>query len=154
MPVEIVDETGVPAALVSLAETAATAVLTALSRDDAELCVVLCDDSRMRELNHEWRGKDAATDVLSFSQVEGEPMPGAMLGDVVVSMDTLRRQAADGGWSEGEELVRLLLHGMLHLVGHDHEVEEDAVAMRAEEGRIVDLLAAQGIACAWEEGAA
>jgi probable rRNA maturation factor len=154
MPVEIVDETGVPAALVTLAEAAASAVLGAISREDSDLCVVLCDDSRMRELNHEWRGKDSTTDVLSFSQIEGEPMPGSMLGDVVVSIETMRRQAADGGWSEGEELVRLLLHGMLHLVGFDHEDESDARVMRSEEGRIVALLAARGIACAWEEGAA
>jgi probable rRNA maturation factor len=138
--------------LVSAARHAADAILACLAREDAELCVVLVDDVRMRQLNRDWRGKDAATDVLSFSQLEGEAMPLAclMLGDVVVSVDALRRQAADGGWAIEEELARLLLHGVLHLLGFDHEHEDDARAMRAEEGRLVGLLADRGVACAWE----
>ena len=138
--------------LAAAAEKAATAVLACLDRSDDELCVMLVDDERMRELNRDWRGKDSTTDVLSFSQLEGEEMhSGAvLLGDVVVSVDVLRRQAAEGGWTVEEELARLLLHGVLHLLGFDHEHEDDARAMRAEEGRLVALLAERGVACAWE----
>ncbi len=93
--------------------------------------------------------------MLSFAQLEGEQVPGqsGMLGDVVISMDTTARQAAEGGWTLGEELVRLVLHGVLHLLGHDHEQEDEARVMRAEEARLAALLADAGIACAWEEGA-
>ncbi|MFN2376128.1 MAG: rRNA maturation RNase YbeY [Candidatus Binatia bacterium] len=137
------------------AERIARAILACLSRDDDELSVVLVGDARMRELNSEWRSKDSPTDVLSFSQLEGDEVPAAggatLLGDVVVSVDTLRRQAAEGGWRVEEELARLLLHGVLHLLGYDHELEEDAHRMRAEEGRLVRLLEAHGIDCAWEE---
>jgi probable rRNA maturation factor len=138
--------------LESAAGKAADAILSCLDRQDDELCVMLVGDERMRELNLQWRGKDTTTDVLSFSQLEGDEIasPALMLGDVVVSVDVLRRQAADGGWTVEEELTRLLLHGVLHLIGFDHEVEDDARVMRAEEGRIVGLLAARGIACAWE----
>jgi probable rRNA maturation factor len=177
MPVEIVDETGDasssasiptsaarssggPAAgrpLAAVAQQAAGEILSCLGRADDELCVVLVGDARIRELNRDWRDKDSPTDVLSFSQIEGESLASSssamMLGDVVVSVDTLRRQAADGGWSDQEELVRLVLHGVLHLLGFDHEREEDAETMRAEERRIVRMLASRGIGCAWEEDA-
>ena len=157
MPVEVVEESGRAAdALAAYAEAVASAILVCLGREQDELCVMLVDDARMRELNRDWRGKDATTDVLSFSQLEGEAMASAavMLGDVVVSVDTLQRQATDGGWTAREELARLLLHGVLHLLGHDHEREADALVMRSEEARLVGLLAAKGIACAWEEDAA
>ncbi|MFN2427502.1 MAG: rRNA maturation RNase YbeY [Candidatus Binatia bacterium] len=153
MPVEVLDETGEVSEFLSAAETAAAAILDCLGRNDAELCVMLVDDERMRELNSQWRGKDSTTDVLSFSQLEGEEMNAQadMLGDVVVSVDVLRRQAADGGWTVEEELTRLVLHGVLHLLGFDHDNDDDARAMRAEEGRIVALLSARGIGCAWED---
>jgi len=136
------------------------------------------DDERIRELNREWRDKDAPTDVLSFPQLDAPASSMAaadtsadaaqaavvmlgdaaqtaavMLGDVVISVDTLRRQAEAGGWTEEEELARLILHGVLHLVGMDHEDPDDARVMRAEEARIVRVLAGRGIACAWEDRA-
>jgi len=168
MPVEVLDETvevssdaGAPeeschSPLATAASGIATAILACLERSAADLSVMLVDDLRMRELNREWRGKDSTTDVLSFSQLEGAPVtsPAVMLGDVVVSVDVLRRQAADGGWTVEEELARLLLHGVLHLLGFDHEEEDDARAMRAEEGRVVALLSSAGVACAWEGDAA
>jgi rRNA maturation RNase YbeY len=77
-----------------------------------------------------------------------------MLGDVVISVPVLERQAAEGGWTVDEELARLLLHGVLHLLGFDHENDEDARVMRFEEARIVTGLAGRGIACAWEGDAA
>jgi probable rRNA maturation factor len=155
MPVLIVDETDGERAVPLEAATAkaAAVLLAALGHSDSDLSVAFVDDERMRELNRDWRGKDRPTDVLSFSQLEGEDMPGeaVLLGDVVVSVDTLQRQAREGGWTDEEELVRLLLHGLLHLLGHDHEDEEDAAAMRAEEKRLVAVLADAGLGCAWED---
>ena len=141
-----------PTALAVSAERIATSILECVGRADAELSVAFVGDDRMRELNRDWRGKDSTTDVLSFSQLEGELPGGAstMLGDVVISVPVLERQAADGGWTVDEELARLLLHGVLHLLGFDHESDDDARAMRFEEGRIVAALAARGIPCAWE----
>ncbi len=155
MPVEVIeegDEDAGPSPLAKDAFRLAQAILECIGHSGDELSVALVGDGRMRELNRDWRGKDSTTDVLSFSQVEGEDMPQAspMLGDVVVSVDVLRRQAAEGGWTVEEELARLLLHGVLHLVGFDHEDEGDALHMRAEEARVVRELAARGIACAWE----
>lgn len=72
----------------------------------------------MRRLNRDWRGKDRTTDVLSFPQAG--PAPG-LLGDVVISLPAARRQAAAAGRSLGRELDALLIHGVLHLLGHDHE---------------------------------
>lgn len=155
MPVLIVDETDGERAVPLEAATAkaAAVLLAALGHSASDLSVAFVDDERMRELNRDWRGKDRPTDVLSFSQIEGEDMPGeaVLLGDVVLSVDTLQRQAREGGWTDEEELVRLLLHGLLHLLGHDHEVEDDAAAMRAEEKRLVTVLADAGLACAWED---
>jgi probable rRNA maturation factor len=138
--------------LAASAQTIATAILECLGRADAELSVALVDDERMRGLNRDWRGKDATTDVLSFSQIEGEAVTSGieLLGDVVISVPVLEKQAADGGWTVDEELARLLLHGVLHLLGFDHESDEDARAMRFEEERIVAALAARRIPCAWE----
>ncbi|HXC53468.1 MAG TPA: rRNA maturation RNase YbeY [Candidatus Limnocylindrales bacterium] len=153
MPIDIVDETGRETVLAETAAAAAEAILAIVGRPDCELSIVLVGDDRMRELNHEWRGKDSPTDVLSFPQLDANAFgPSAtMLGDVVISLDTLRRQAADGGWTDPEELTRLLLHGVLHLLGHDHEDDVDARVMLAEEARVVRELAARGIACASED---
>ncbi|HYB98164.1 MAG TPA: rRNA maturation RNase YbeY [Candidatus Limnocylindrales bacterium] len=149
MPADIIDETG-DASLAAAAERVAAALLELLERADCELTVVLVDDERIRELNAQWRGKDKATDVLSFSQLEGEglPLASGLLGDVVVSAQKLRVQARDGGWTDEEELARLILHGLLHLLGFDHEVDEDARVMQAEERRLAFALHDRGIGCA------
>jgi len=104
----------------------------------AELSVMLADDATVRELNRTYRGIDAATDVLSFSQQEGEAFVGPAgaaphLGDVIISVDTARRQAAQAGVSLQDEVSHLLVHGVLHLLGYDHEEPEDAQAMRLQE---------------------
>lgn len=83
---------------------------------------MLVSDAVMRRLNREWRGTDRTTDVLSFSQREGPGVaPPGLLGDVVISLDTARRQAAERAAPIGLELDRLLIHGVLHLLGYDHE---------------------------------
>src|SRR5438105_5458993 len=81
-----------------------------------DVSIALVSDREIRALNRRWRGKDRPTDVLSFPLDE----PGA-LGDVVISLDTARRQAREGGWPLSAELRRLLAHGILHCRGYDHE---------------------------------
>jgi rRNA maturation RNase YbeY len=97
-------------------------LLSALGLDGAELSVLLVSDAEMRRLNRTYRGKDRSTDVLAFAQAEGEGgAPAGLLGDVVISVDTAKRQAAARGASIGRESERLLIHGVLHLLGYDHE---------------------------------
>jgi probable rRNA maturation factor len=97
-------------------------LLDALRMRDAELSLLLVSDAVMRRLNREWRGKDHPTDVLSFAQAAGTGgAPPGLLGDVVISVDTARRQAAARAASLGSELDRLLIHGVLHLLGYDHD---------------------------------
>lgn len=96
--------------------------LAALGLGPCELSLALVGDEEMRALNRDWRGKDRATDVLAFPQSEpGEVPPGGLLGDVVVSVPTAERQAAARGHEVEEEIRTLLVHGILHLLGHDHE---------------------------------
>lgn len=100
----------------------ARAALAALGLGPCELSLALVGDEEMRSLNREWRGKDRPTDVLAFPQAEpGEASPGGLLGDVVVSVPTALRQAAARGHGADEEIRTLLVHGILHLLGHDHE---------------------------------
>lgn len=89
----------------------------------------------MRRLNHRWRGRDRTTDVLAFPLEEGEfGSLGTGLGDVVISLDTARHQAEERGLSLEEEVERLLVHGILHLVGYDHERSpEEARRMQRKE---------------------
>jgi probable rRNA maturation factor len=98
----------------------------------AELSVAVISDREMRRLNRRWRGKNRATDVLSFPLAE----PGA-LGDVVISLDTARRQARAGGWPLSIELRRLLAHGILHCRGYDHETAAGARRMALAERRLL-----------------
>ena len=104
----------------------------------SEISVSLVADEEIAELNEAWRGKKGPTDVLSFSLFEGEHRAyrGKMLGDVVIGLPTAQRQARDRHRSLDDELERLLIHGLLHLLGHDHEVESEARRMRAEERRL------------------
>ena len=97
-------------------------LLRGLRLDRAELSVVLVSDREMQALNRRWRRRDRPTDVLSFAQREGAGLaPDGLLGDVVISLDTARRQAKERGESLGREADRLLVHGLLHLLGYDHE---------------------------------
>ena len=142
-------------------------LLKALGREDLELSVLLTDDERIRELNKRWRGKDRPTDVLSFQQdfperefdenlSPEEELERALkeckncqlLGDVVISVDTAKRQAKDLGLTLSQEIKRLLVHGVVHLLGFDHETSiEDAQKFRAIEKLLMDRLnlSAEGI---------
>jgi len=89
-----------------------------------EISILLAGDGRMRKLNRLYRGKDRTTDVLSFPQVAGGGRYDAFpcpLGDIVISLPQARRQAKEHGATFYEELARLLIHGLLHLLGYDHE---------------------------------
>jgi probable rRNA maturation factor len=113
----------------------AAAFLAALGRAEAELSILLVTDRRIRALNRAWRGKDEATDVLSFplSEPAGN---GPLLGDVVISLDTAGRRARAEARPVSRELDRYLAHGLLHLLGYDHERAEDARVMAAKEAEL------------------
>jgi probable rRNA maturation factor len=113
-------------------------VLRELGRSRSELSIALVDDAQIRVLNEQHRGIRRATDVLSFSLFEGEHAEhrGAMLGDVVISFETARRQARDAHRSFDDVVARLLIHGTLHLLGFDHERDAEARRMQAEERRL------------------
>jgi probable rRNA maturation factor len=113
----------------------AAAFLEALGRPDAELSLLLVGDRRIRALNRTWRGKDAATDVLSFP-LSDPPGIGPLLGDVVMSFETAERRARGEGRSTAQELDRYLAHGILHLLGFDHERPADARRMAEKEAAL------------------
>lgn len=99
----------------------ATRVLRAARPGGGELSVLLVDDAAIAELNSAYRGRPQPTDVLSFSQLEGPGPATGQLGDVVISVETARRQARERRRPLEEEMATLLIHGVLHLLGHDHE---------------------------------
>jgi probable rRNA maturation factor len=113
----------------------AAAQLAALGREEAEISVLLVGDRRIRALNREWRGKDAATDVLSFP-LSDPPGIGPLLGDVVMSVETAARRARAERRPVVKELERYLAHGLLHLLGYDHERPEDARRMAEKEAEL------------------
>ena len=120
-------------------------VLEDLGCHDRELSILFTDDEHMASLNQQYRGREGATDVLSFSMMEdpgGETTPApfetVMLGDVVVSVDTALRDAEALKEPFERTVDRLLIHGILHLLGYDHEKSQvDAVRMAQEEERLM-----------------
>lgn len=116
-------------------------LLDALGEADAALSLSLVDDEAMRALNLKYRGRNAPTDVLSFP-LDGAPAEvERLLGDVVISVETALRQAADYNAPLQREIYRLLIHGMLHLKGHDHERSAERRVMEREERRLADAIA-------------
>ncbi len=139
MPVRLVVEEG-PYPGVSRADVArrARAMLDAVQLTNAELSIVLTGDNQIQKLNRIYRKKNRPTDVLAFAQREGEhgERAGRLLGDVVVSIPTARRQAEAAGKHLGAELTMLLAHGLLHLLGWDHETPAKDRRMRKETARL------------------
>lgn len=118
-------------------------LLDALDQGDADLSISLVGDAKIRTLNRTHRGKDRPTDVLSFPldpPPAGTGAPERLLGDVVISLDTAARQAAEYGASLENEVYRLLIHGTLHVLGHDHEEPGERAAMEAEERRLAAVI--------------
>jgi probable rRNA maturation factor len=114
-----------------------------------EVAVLLVDDTAMRALNRDWRGKDEPTNVLSFparSDLPAAPPAGQrgsrprLLGDIVIAYETTAREALAAHLPFGHHLVHLAVHGFLHLVGHDHEAEAEAEAMEALEVAVLARL--------------
>ena len=100
----------------------------------AELSLLFCDDDAIQELNRDYRGKDAPTDVLSFAQ-EGA-MPGApvrILGDIVISLETVERQCQGERAAMRREVYLLFCHGMLHILGHTHDSAPEQARMAARQ---------------------
>jgi len=119
----------------------ARTLLREAGEPDAALSLTLVGDDAIRKLNREHRGKDKATDVLSFPLYDASApapigLPERLLGDVVISVETARRQAAEYGAPLENEIHRLLIHGLLHVLGHDHEKRAERAAMEAEERRL------------------
>ncbi|CAL8102427.1 unnamed protein product [Prunus armeniaca] len=114
--------------------------------ESVELSVLLCNDEFIRKLNKEWRNEDHATDVLSLSQhVPDLKLPILMLGDIVISVETAARQAEERGHSLIDEIRILMVHGLLHLLGFDHEISEEAeVEMEKEEELLLKSLGWKG----------
>ena len=120
-------------------------MLGALRKPAAELSVLLCGNRQIHALNRAYRGKNKPTDVLAFSQREGAPMHGdaLLLGDVVISMPTARRQARERGRSLIEEVMFLLAHGVLHLEGYDHQTDAEERRMNARADVLLGAVARQ-----------
>lgn len=112
-----------------------TEILRSLNLDDREVTVVLTGDGEIRDLNARYLGRDRPTNVLSFSMDEGiGEQRSRLLGDIVISVDTAERDARDGGIPLEDELLFLMIHGLLHLAGYDHEqAGSDGESMKALE---------------------
>lgn len=127
----------------------AETILSVLGYPDSELSVAIVGDRSIRRLNRQYLGRDKATNVISFAMQEG-PFAGVnpqILGDVVISAVTCAREADEGGISFASRLHFLLLHGILHLAGYDHERSGEAKAKRMEkkEREIVSQLQSEGL---------
>lgn len=140
--------------LSQLAQTSAAAALTHLGYDplEAEISLLGCDDARIAELNADFRGKPTPTNVLSWPSLEraadapggmparavadfpGEPME---LGDIAIALETCQREAAEANKTIADHVTHLLVHGTLHLLGYDHECDEDAALMERLETEIL-----------------
>ena len=142
MPVLLRSEVSpLPVPIAWLKKTA-TALLRHADRKECELSILLVDDSRMTELNSNYRGIAGATNVLSFP-MDDEPATAGpqLLGDIVISVDTAAREAADCDSSMEDYLCILLVHGLVHLLGYDHERgKDDAAAMTTKEQELLQKI--------------
>ncbi len=127
----------------ALARRAARAALAAAEAGTGEVAVVLSDDATVRRLNRDYRRKDKPTNVLSFPLGDVKTAECRLLGDVILARETVLAEAAAQGKRAGDHLSHLVVHGVLHLLGFDHEKDAEARRMEALERRI---LAGLGIA--------
>jgi probable rRNA maturation factor len=138
----------------ALAQRAAEAAVAVADEadEDFEVSVMLTDDAHIRELNRTWRDKDKPTNVLSFPAPEQPGQDGPRhLGDIALAYETLVRESEDESKELAHHFAHLIVHGVLHLLGYDHEVEEEADIMEALE---VKALATLGIADPYRDMAA
>jgi probable rRNA maturation factor len=144
---DVVTEAGDwPAEAEAAAREAAAAAIAVSEEGDDPLAatLLLADDAAIRVLNRDWRGKDTPTNVLSFpSDMPTPPGEPRHLGDVALAFETVAREAAEEGKSVPDHVAHLVVHGILHLLGADHETDGEADAMEARE---IEALARIGIA--------
>jgi probable rRNA maturation factor len=133
--------------LAFLRKVALTTLKLAPCKEDAEFCLTLTNDSSIQALNARYRGLDKPTDVLAFrledEQESGFWLPQGVprpLGDVIVSLDTVERQAAQHGKTLEAELAWVICHGTLHLLGYDHQTDEQEASMREREQVVLGAL--------------
>jgi probable rRNA maturation factor len=140
------DGWGDEATLQGLASRAIAAVwdeLAAGKQPTSELSLVFTDDAAIKELNNDWRAKDKPTNVLSFPAfpLKSGQKPGPMLGDIVIARETVVREALDEEKPFDHHLTHLIVHGFLHLLGHDHLTHAEAEEMEQLERKILARLA-------------
>jgi probable rRNA maturation factor len=132
--------------LTALATAAVGATITeagATAKQPSELSLVFTDDSHIKTLNAGWRGKDKPTNVLSFPAFPtriGDTLP-PMLGDIILAAETVAREAELEGKPLDHHISHLIVHGLLHLLGHDHETEDEAEVMETLERHALARLA-------------
>ena len=141
--IDVLVESGLwkePRVVKSLVRRAVNEAAAAVSTSGAELAIVLTNDSAIRLLNRDWRGTDAATNVLSFpaQNAIGEP---PLIGDIVLAFETIAREAHDEGKPFAHHVAHLTVHGFLHLNGYDHQRSKDAEEMEQLERKILQRLA-------------
>lgn len=108
---------------------------------DADITIVLTDDRQLHELNRDFLGVDAPTDVLSFPSSEEDPETGtSYLGDILISIPRAAQQALAGGHPLEAEVQLLVVHGVLHLLGHDHAEAEEKALMWNEQAKVLERL--------------
>jgi probable rRNA maturation factor len=122
----------------STLERAATLTLNQAAAPDADLTIVLTGDNQIQALDRNFLGKDSPTDVLSFPASEIDPETGRLyLGDIIISVPRAETQSAARGHSLQDELSLLVVHGVLHLLGHDHTKLEEKVHMWAFQSEVL-----------------
>lgn len=135
-------------ALVTRTAEAAAKVAPELGNARLSASVLFTSDAEIRELNREWRDRDNPTNVLSFPMLSREDLlqlgtsgPPEMIGDIALAHETCAREASEKGIPFDHHVTHLVLHGFLHLAGHDHEIsDDDAEAMEASEIKALALL--------------
>lgn len=143
---------GDPEALARRAVEAAFAVASDAPSEPVEISLLLADDAHIRELNKAWRGKDKPTNVLSFPAPHHPGQPGPRhLGDIALAYETLVREAEDESKTVSDHFSHLVVHGVFHLLGYDHEIEAQAEIMEALE---IKALAGLGISNPYRDMAA
>jgi probable rRNA maturation factor len=137
-------------AVISEALAAGLAVAPRKPMAGAELSLLLTDDKRIRTVNRDWRGFDKATNVLSFPAAPPERISASpLLGDIVIAFETVECEARAEGKDIADHLRHLVIHGLLHLLGEDHETDDEARRMETLE---VEALASLGIADPYADG--
>jgi probable rRNA maturation factor len=142
---------GDPKAMARSAAGAALAATDLGAAHDVEVSVAFADDGAIQALNRDWRGKDQPTNVLAFPAPPMSAPGPRFLGDVALAYETVAREACEQGKSLADHALHLVVHGTLHLLGYDHDTDEDAAVM---EGAEVRALAALGVADPYRDLAA